>query len=79
MAVTSIRIPDEQLPQVDEVVEKFGFKTKEEFVQEAIRDKILELQKKHFVVGTDRIAKRLKEKGIQEKEIVEGFNRFKHS
>lgn len=78
METASIELSEEQMPKVDEIVERFGFETKEEFFQEAIRDKILELQKKLFFEGTNKIAGKLQEQGITEKEIVKDFDKFKH-
>ncbi|MFH1275664.1 MAG: ribbon-helix-helix domain-containing protein [Candidatus Woesearchaeota archaeon] len=74
----TIKISEEILPQVDSIVKEFGFETKEEFIQEAIRDKILEIRKKVFFEGTDKISENLRKQGISEKEILDDFNRFKH-
>ncbi len=78
MKTTTLNISEEISPRVDVIVNEFGFKNKEEFFQEAIRDKILELQKKLFFKGSDEIAGRLRKKGIGEKEILDEFSKRKH-
>jgi len=44
-----------------------------EFVQEAIRDKVLELRKLRFFSITDKVAANLKKKNISEREILKHF------
>ena len=79
MVPTTIKISEELQPKINQIISDFGFSSQEEFIQGAIKDKILELQKKAFVQGSDKIAKKLNEKGITEKEILEDFNTKKHS
>lgn len=73
MTTTTFDLSEDILPGVESIVTQFGFKNKEEFFQEAIRDKVLELQKKIFLEGTNQISKNLKKKGITEKEMLEEF------
>ena len=78
MESTTVHISESILPHVETIVNKFGFKNKEEFFQEAIRDKVLELQKELFLKGSDTISERLKKKRITEKEILSDFSQRKH-
>lgn len=78
METATVKISEEISPQVDDIVKEFGFETKEEFIQEAIRDKVLELRKKLFFGGTDKIAESLRKQGVSEKDILEDFDKFKH-
>lgn len=75
MTEAIVHLAEEILPQVEGIVKEFGFQSREEFVQEAIRDKVLELQKERFFTGTDEIRKQLQKKGITEKEIIQEFER----
>jgi hypothetical protein len=75
MGTATFNISDELLPSVNSIVKEFNFESKEEFFQEAIRDKILELRKKLFFHGSDRIAEQLRKKGIKERDILEEFNK----
>lgn len=78
MATTTVKISDELTPKVDNIIKEFGFKSKEEFFQEAIRDKILELHKRQFFKGSNKVAEQLRKKDITEEEIINEFNRQKH-
>ncbi len=79
MTTTTIKISSDILPQVKSIVEEFGFSSEEEFFQEAIRDKILELQKQIFLKGSNQVAEKMKKKGVTETEILHEFNKRKHS
>lgn len=78
MTTTTVKIPDDLAPKIQTIEEIFGF-TKEEFVQEAIRDKVLELQKKIFFEGTTKIAESLRKKKITEGSILQNFEKIRHS
>lgn len=78
MPTSTVSLPTEVLPQVEAIVNTFGFKNKEEFVQEAVRDKILDLQKRLFFSGSDRISMKLRQKGITEKEVIDHFMKKTH-
>ncbi len=78
MATTTIKVSDEIAPKIDFIVTEFGFKNQEEFFQEAIRDKVIELNKKTFFRGSNMIANRLKKKGVTEKDILSDFEEKKH-
>lgn len=73
MATTTIKVSDEIAPKIEFIVNEFGFKNQEEFFQEAIRDKVIELNKKIFFRGSGVIANRLKKKGISEKDVLSDF------
>jgi len=73
MTTATLRIPDDLTLEVNNIVQDFGFQNKEEFVQEAIRDKVLELRKLRFFSITDKVAANLKKKNISEREILKHF------
>ena len=73
MTTATLRIPDDLTLEVNNIVQDFGFQNKEEFVQEAIRDKVLELRKLRFFSITDKVAANLKKKKISEQEILKHF------
>ncbi|MBT4805188.1 hypothetical protein HON71_03375 [Candidatus Woesearchaeota archaeon] len=79
MATTTFNISDELLPSVNSIVKEFNFESKEEFFQEAVRDKVLELKKKLFFQGSNKIAENLNKKKIKEKDILNEFNKRVHS
>ena len=49
-----------------------------EFFEEAIRDKVLELQKKSFITGSNKIADKLRKKSITEENILKDFGKRKY-
>ncbi len=73
MTQATAQIPSDLTSEVNFIVQEFGFQNKEEFVQEAIRDKVLELRKLRFFSITDTIAAHLKKKRISEQEILQHF------
>jgi len=54
-------------------IEAFGYEDEEEFVREAIEDKILELKKKAFFEISDKVKEALVKKGVSEGEILKAF------
>ncbi len=79
MGTATFVLSKELVPKVDAIVREFGFESKEEFFEEAVKDKVLELQKKLFISGSDKISEQLKKKKISEIEILTEFNRKVHS
>ena len=75
MTTATVNLSKELGLQVDDIVKELGFGNKEEFFQEAIKDKVLELQKKLFFQGSNQVAVQLKKKGITEQEILQDFER----
>ena len=78
MATATIEISEDIAPAIEQIVPEFGFTGKEEFFEEAIRDKVLEIQKKAFIMGSNKIADRLRKKSITEKSILNDFEKLKH-
>ena len=55
-------------PELQNLVTTLKFKNIEEFINKAIRDKILEVKRKRFFELSNKISESLKEQGITEKE-----------
>lgn len=53
------------------LVKEFGFLDKEEFISEAIREKLLELKKMKFFIISEKIRKGLLKKGIKSDKLLE--------
>lgn len=56
-----------------EFIESLGYESEEEFVREALEDKVLELKKRSFFEISDKVKDALIKKGISEKEILKAF------
>ena len=63
-----IHIDKKLAPELQNLVTTLKFKNIEEFINKAIRDKILEVKRKRFFEISNKISESLKEQGITEKE-----------
>ncbi len=68
-----ITFSDETEKDIKMVVDEFGFNSEEEFVEEAVAEKILQLKKQIFFNITGQIGATLKSKGITVKQMLEEF------
>lgn len=55
------------------IVDKFGFDSEEEFVEEAVVEKIMELKKQIFLNITDQVGAALRSRRITMKQMLEEF------
>ena len=70
-----IHIDKKLAPELQHIVTTLKFKNVEEFINKAIRDKILEIKRKRFLEISDQIADALEEQGITEQEILNDFEK----
>ncbi len=70
-----IHIDKELAPELQNLVAALKFKNIEEFINRAIRDKILEIKRKRFFEISDQIAESLEEQSITEQEILNDFKK----
>ena len=70
-----IQVSKELEPEIKSLVVALKLKNMEEFVNKAIRDKILEIRKKRFTEISDKISEGLKRKGIKEEDILVEFEK----
>ena len=70
---TEINLPKELEAELRKIVVELGFNGNSEFVEAAVKEKILELKKRQFFQISDKVAHGLKEKGVSSKEIMEEF------
>ncbi|PKP57688.1 MAG: hypothetical protein CVT89_04115 [Candidatus Altiarchaeales archaeon HGW-Altiarchaeales-2] len=75
METLTINIPKDLEIVLNHIVEKFGFKSKQEFVEAATKEKVLEMKKRLFFEISDEIAEGLRKRGISEEEILEEFEK----
>jgi len=64
----------EELPDV----KTYGYETVKEFVEDAIKHRILELKKAEFFALVSKIRGGFGKKGLKEEEILEDFEKFSH-
>ena len=74
----TITLSDSLAKEIDKVAHEFGF-TEKQFVEDILREKVLEYKKRLFVKGAEDIRRRLALKDLTEGEIIAEFDRFRQS
>jgi len=59
--------------EIERVAREFGFTTKEEFISQDVKEKILELKKMKFFAISEKIRKGLLKKGIKPEKLLREF------
>lgn len=59
--------------EIEKATKEFGFASKEEFISQAIREKILELKKIKFFSISEKIREGLLKKGINPEKLLREF------
>ena len=72
-----IKFSEKTEKDIKMVIDEFGFDSENEFVEEAVSEKILELKKQIFFNITDQIATSLRSKGVSAKQILDEFERVR--
>jgi hypothetical protein len=75
MKTVTVSISNELEEGLNSVVSKFGFESNQDFIIAATRDKILDLKKQIFFEVSNEVALGLKKHGINEKEILDDFEK----
>jgi hypothetical protein len=66
----SIKMPKKLIQEINRVALESGFRTNSEFVEEAVRQKMLELKKAKFFEITNRVSRGLKKSGTSFEKIL---------
>lgn len=74
----TVELSPEVEKEVFGTIKDFGYKTEKEFVEDALRRRILELKKSEFLSKIKEIKEKIKEKGTGEEEILKDFDNFTH-
>ena len=74
----TITLPDSLVKEIDKVAHEFGF-TEKQFVEDILKEKVLEYKKRLFVKGAADIKRKLVLKNLTEEEIIAEFERLRHS
>lgn len=73
-----VKLSEQIEREVFDTIKDFGYKTEKEFIEDALRRRILELKKSEFLSKIKEIKEKIKEKGTAEKEILKDFDNFTH-
>ena len=74
---TSVVLPVRTIKEIHKIGMQFGFRDEEEFVREAVSEKILQLKKRIFFSLTDQVRLKAESKCITTDKIIENFERFR--
>ena len=77
MMEKKIKFSEKTEKDIKMVMDEFGFDSENEFVEEAVSEKILELKKQIFFNITDQIATGLRSKGVSPRQILDKFERVR--
>ncbi len=64
--------------EVFDVLKEYGYKSEKDFIEDALRHRILELKKTDFLAKVKEIRERLRKKRVREEEILKDFDKFYH-
>lgn len=64
--------------EVSTSVRDYGYKDEKEFIEDALRRRLLELKKADFLRKVKRVREKMEERGVTEEEILEDFDKFRH-
>jgi hypothetical protein len=74
----SITLSDSLAKEIHKVANEFGF-TEKQFVEDSLKEKVLEYKKRLFDRGASNIRRKLALKDLTEEEIIADFERLRHS
>ena len=64
--------------EVSTTTKDYGYGSEKEFIEDALRHRILELKKAEFLVRAKKIREKMRKKGFTEKEVLKDFEKFSH-
>lgn len=73
-----IKLSPEIQKEIPSSIKEYGYESKKEFVEDALRHWVLELKKFEFLSGVRKIKETMTEKGIKEKDVLKDFEKFCH-
>ena len=74
----TIILSDSLAKEIDKVAHEFGF-TEKQFVEDILKEKVLEYKKRIFAKDAADIKRKLALKNLTEDEIIAEFEQFRHS
>lgn len=75
----TILLSDSLSKEINQVAREFGYTEEKQFIEDMLKEKILECKRRLFMKGAAEIQRKLAVKGITEGEIIADFERFRHS
>jgi hypothetical protein len=75
----TILLSDSLSKEINKVAREFGYTEEKQFIEDMLKEKILEYKRQMFMKGVANIRHKLAVKGLTEDEIIADFERFRHS
>ncbi len=75
----AIILSDSLAKEIDKVAREFGYTEEKQFIEDMLKEKVLECKRQLFMKGVADIQRKLAAKGVTEDEIIADFERFRHS
>jgi metal-responsive CopG/Arc/MetJ family transcriptional regulator len=75
----TILLSDSLSKEINKVAREFGYTEEKQFIEDMLKEKILEYKRQMFMKGVADIQRKLAAKNITEDEIIADFERFRHS
>lgn len=64
--------------EVSDVLREYGYESEKDFIEDALKRRILELKKADFLSKVREIRRKMARKGLREKDILRDFDKFYH-
>jgi hypothetical protein len=75
----TIILSDSLAKEIHKVAREFGYTEERQFIEDILKERVLEYKRELFMKGVADIQRKLAVKGITEDEIIADFERFRHS
>ena len=75
----TIILSDSLAKEIHRVAREFGYEEEKQFIEDILKEKVLEYKRQMFTKGVADIQRKLAAKGVTEDEIIADFERFRHS
>jgi hypothetical protein len=75
----TIILSDSLAKEIYKIAQEFGYTEEKQFIEDLLKEKVLEYKKRLFMKGVADIQRKLVVKGVKEDEIIADFERFRHS
>jgi isocitrate/isopropylmalate dehydrogenase len=75
----TIILSDSLVKEIHKVAQELGYTEEKQFIEDILKEKVLEYKRQLFTKGVTDIQRKLAVKGVTEDEIIADFERFRHS
>lgn len=75
----TIILSDSLAKEIYRVARELGYAEEKQFIEDVLKQKVLEYKRQMFTKGVADIQRKLAAKGVTEDEIIADFERFRHS